>query len=140
MRHVVDSDVLIDLGAQRSLVVDALNAIEPDGLGCSILSYGELFEGVVGGDAYDDALPRLERMLERFALIPVDLAILQRFAAIRDSLRKRGQLIGDFDIVIAATAIEHDATLVTRNRKHFERISELRFVTPSDILNGAGER
>jgi predicted nucleic acid-binding protein len=138
MRHIVDSDVLIDLGAQQPVVVDALNAIEPDGLGCSILSYGELFEGVVGGGGYDAALVRLNVTMELFTIIQVDLPILQRFAEIRDGLRKRGQLIGDFGIVIAATAIEHGARLVTRNRKHFERVPGLKFISPSEILSAEG--
>jgi len=34
-------------------------------------------------------------------------------------------MIGDFDILIAATALHHDLTLVTRNRRHFERIPNL---------------
>ena len=50
--------------------------------------------------------------------------------------KSTGLLIADFDIVIAATAIEHDLMLITRNRKHFERISGLRFVSPEALLSG----
>jgi predicted nucleic acid-binding protein len=35
-------------------------------------------------------------------------------------------LIPDMDLLIAATALEHDLTLVTRNLSHFSRIPELR--------------
>jgi predicted nucleic acid-binding protein len=42
---------------------------------------------------------------------------MQRFAHIRGELRRSGQIIGDFDILIAATAIYHNLTLVTRNIK-----------------------
>ena len=34
-----------------------------------------------------------------------------------------GQIIADFDILIAATALHHDLTLLTRNTRHFDRIS-----------------
>ncbi len=34
-------------------------------------------------------------------------------------------MIPDFDVVIAATALAHDLTLVTRNRRHFDRIAGL---------------
>lgn len=36
------------------------------------------------------------------------------------------QIIGDPDILIAATALYHDLTLVTRNQAHFQRIPDLK--------------
>jgi tRNA(fMet)-specific endonuclease VapC len=47
---------------------------------------------------------------------------MKAFARMRLDLRRSGQLIGDLDTLIAATAYVADARLVTRNRKHFERI------------------
>jgi predicted nucleic acid-binding protein len=35
------------------------------------------------------------------------------------------------DLLIAATALDHDLTLVTRNRRHFERIPDLTLYQPS---------
>jgi predicted nucleic acid-binding protein len=40
-------------------------------------------------------------------------------------LRSRGLLIPDLDLFIAATALEHDLILLSRNRRHFDRISGL---------------
>ncbi|MDQ2810105.1 MAG: type II toxin-antitoxin system VapC family toxin [Chloroflexota bacterium] len=39
-------------------------------------------------------------------------------------------LIGDADTLIAATALHHDLTLVTGNRRHFSRIPNLTLLTP----------
>ena len=50
---------------------------------------------------------------------------MRRFARLRGELRQRGLLIPDPDILIAATALTHNLTLVTRNRRHFERIPDL---------------
>lgn len=44
---------------------------------------------------------------------------MRRFALLRGELRGRGQLIGDPDILIAATALHRDLTLLTRNHRHF---------------------
>lgn len=44
---------------------------------------------------------------------------------IRRILRQRGEMIGDFDILIAATAQEAGPCLVTDNTKHFKRIEGL---------------
>jgi predicted nucleic acid-binding protein len=51
---------------------------------------------------------------------------MERFAFIRGELRANGQLIGDADLLIAATALEHDLTLVTQNLHHFNRIPGLK--------------
>ena len=50
---------------------------------------------------------------------------MRRFALIRGDLRYRGELIGDPDILIAATALHHNLTLVTGNVRHFQRIAGL---------------
>jgi tRNA(fMet)-specific endonuclease VapC len=48
-----------------------------------------------------------------------------QFASIRLDLRSKGQLIGDSDILIAATAIHHELILLTNNARHFKRIDKL---------------
>ncbi len=51
--------------------------------------------------------------------------IINRASEIYADLYKRGRLIGDADILIAATALENDLTVVTSNESHFRRISGL---------------
>jgi predicted nucleic acid-binding protein len=41
-------------------------------------------------------------------------------------LRVQGKRIGDFDLMIGVTARQHDLTLLTNNRRHFENIEDLR--------------
>jgi predicted nucleic acid-binding protein len=56
---------------------------------------------------------------------------MERFAYLRAELRRRGQLFPDLDLLIAATALQHDLTLLTRNVRHFNRIPDLRLYQPS---------
>lgn len=56
---------------------------------------------------------------------PMTKPIMQRFARIRGELRRTGNIIGDFDILIAATALHHNLTLVTRNLRDYNRIPNL---------------
>jgi tRNA(fMet)-specific endonuclease VapC len=51
---------------------------------------------------------------------------MERFGVLRGDLQRRGQIIGDPDILIAATALHHDLTLLTRNRNHFMRLPGLK--------------
>ncbi len=52
---------------------------------------------------------------------------MEQFALIRGSLSKKvQQQVGDMDILIAATALQHDLTLLTRNLKDFRHIPDLK--------------
>lgn len=48
--------------------------------------------------------------------------VIPTYASEKSRLRKQGQLIEDFDILIGATALDYDMTLVTENVKHMSRI------------------
>ena len=89
----------------------------------SILSLAELYEGVYysrdpEGDAQD-----LNNFLRGVTVIGLDDAVVQIFGRERGRLRAAGTLIGDFDLLIAATALQHNLTLLTNNRSHFERVA-----------------
>ena len=47
------------------------------------------------------------------------------FGKARGRLRAAGLMIGDCDLLIGATALRHNLTLLTNNRRHFERIDSL---------------
>ena len=51
--------------------------------------------------------------------------IIVHAADIYADLHQRGKLIGDADILIAASAVAHDYTLVTNNKSHYQRIMGL---------------
>jgi predicted nucleic acid-binding protein len=55
----------------------------------------------------------------------------KRYALLRRELARKGQLIDQPDLFIAATAIQHNLTLVTRNRKDFARIPDLKLYQAS---------
>jgi tRNA(fMet)-specific endonuclease VapC len=75
-------------------------------------------------------LASYRRFLARFAVMPLSDPIMETFARIRRDLRDRGQFIPDFDLAIAATALHHDLTLLTRNERHFGRIPGLKLHRP----------
>ena len=56
---------------------------------------------------------------------------MERSADIRSLLRRRGELISDFDILIGATTLHHDVTLLAYNTRHFRRIPDLKLYPPA---------
>jgi predicted nucleic acid-binding protein len=127
---LVDSDWLIDAISGVPAAVDLLAGLRDDGLAVSIVSYGEIFEGAVGAPDPESELARFRRFLDGLALLELDDGVMERFAFIRADLRRRGQLIPDLDLLIAATALHHDLTVLTRNVRHFDRVPELRRYRP----------
>lgn len=69
---------------------------------------------------------RWQQFVSLCHVVALDQRIANTAAQIYQTLAARGELIPDADLLIAATAITHDLTLVTHNTQHFSRINALR--------------
>jgi tRNA(fMet)-specific endonuclease VapC len=125
MKYLVDSDVLAVYLKGRQEAVDLLQQLFPDGLAISAISFGEIAEGIYYGRDPKQHAAAFQQLVRGLRVLPVNRQVAARFAQLRGELRKQGQLIPDADLLIAATALRHNLILVTRNRKHFERIPGL---------------
>jgi predicted nucleic acid-binding protein len=126
MITLVDSDILIDALNGRAEAVEMLRSRRRAGLVISIITLGEIYDGVVGSPSMGERLDRTRGFLAPYPVVPLSEAIMLRFATLRVRLRGSGRLIPDFDLLIAATALERDFLLLTRNFRHYQRIPELR--------------
>ena len=106
-------------------VTRRLKELEPQGLALSIISAAELWEGVYFSRDQKRSQVMLEAFLSGVTILDLDEEVCKRFGHLRGSMRKRGQVMGDFDLLIAATALRHNLTLLTNNRKHFAGIAGL---------------
>lgn len=122
---LVDTDWAVSHLKGVPRVSAALDEKLPQGLGLSIISIAELWEGVLYARDVAKSQQNLEAFLAIVQVMDLNDGTCRRFGEIRGLLRKRGKLIGDFDSLIAATALQHDLTLLTNNRRHFENIPGL---------------
>lgn len=129
MTYLLDTDLLIDIIAGRPRATRSVEELNPDRLFVSIVSHGELFEGVFGYPDTDDRIKELYAFLDRFETLPLTNPVMEIFGRTRSELRRAGRLIADLDLLIGATAIAHDLVLLTRNTRHFSRISDLQLYT-----------
>jgi predicted nucleic acid-binding protein len=113
-KTLLDTDVLVDhiRGHRRLDTRDAA---------VSVITRTELFAGREREEEAVDAL------LEDCQEVGVDEPIARRAGRIQ---RSTGLQIAD--ALIAATALEHQLPLMTRNRRHFERVSGLTLHEPQD--------
>ena len=93
------------------------------------MTAAEVYEGAHGQPQPESHLKRYRALLRPFRKLGLNERIILRFARLRADLRQRGQLISDFDILLAATALEYGLTVLTRNTRHFNRIPGLQLYT-----------
>jgi len=123
MLYLIDTDVMIDVSRGNA---DAANYV--DSLSDPAISIITVQELIVGARDKRD-LAGIDSLISTYPLVHIDAAIgqlgydlLMRYAK-SDGLRT-------FDSLIAATAIERDFALVSKNRKHFAMIDGLRLEAP----------
>jgi len=68
----------------------------------------------------------VEKVLESFPIFPFDTTVARIYARIWASVAKKGLTIGPHDLIIAATAISLDYSVITANRRDFEKIEGLK--------------
>ena len=90
----------------------------------SIITRYEILRGLKAKDAFRQ-VERFEEQCRESLVFPLSDEVVVRAAEIYGALHKRGTLIEDADILIAATALVHGLELVTENPSHFSRIPDL---------------
>ena len=126
LRYLVDTDWVINYLRAQPAIVSRLGELQPQGLALSIISLAELYEGVFYSREPDGDGQDLADFLRGVTVLGIDTDIAQLFGRERGRLRAAGMMIGDFDLLIGATVLAHNLTLLTNNRSHFERIDGLR--------------
>jgi len=117
LKYLLDTNVVISALNGNQSIVDHLNALaDSDQLIMCIIVLAELKYGAMCSSRRDDNLARIEKMLEVFELVSIDLPVATSFAEIKAMLRGRGIVKSDADLLIAATALVTGAVLVTGDK------------------------
>ena len=119
---VADTDVLIDALRGRSPAAERI-ALE---LGTGQLATTAItaFE-LRSGARESPASAQVDTLLRALVVLSFDEVAAERAAAARRELDAKGYPIGMADYLIAGICLANGAILLTRNRKHFERVSGL---------------
>ena len=75
----------------------------------------------------EENLKNIDNFLRKLRVLPLDEEATHRFGKIKVGLRRSGQIIEDFDILIASITLSQGAILVTNNVEHFKRIPGLSY-------------
>ncbi len=123
---IVDTDILIEISRNNTVVAELLNQYQKDGyqLCISIITKYEMIIGSLNKQDMRNTL----RFLNTFTILPLNQQISEATEALLINYAlSHGLKIAD--CLIASTAIYHSASLISRNQKDFRYIANL------DLLN-----
>lgn len=129
MRYLADTDWVVHALHGNRAVIRRLDELADEGIGISIVSIAELYQGVFYSTDPQGNELRLLEFLSGYDVVQIDDDICREFARARGRLKAAGTLIGDLDVLIGCTALRHGLTLLSNNRRHFQRLEGLNIIS-----------
>lgn len=127
MKYFLDTNIVSYLIRHNKNILENLKQLilEPSSEICiSTVTYYELKRGLLATSAASKLLS-LQSLLLNFNVYNMTLSTYDIAAEEYAYLKNSGNIVEDADIFIASTVIEHEATIVTNNKKHFSRCNSI---------------
>lgn len=124
----LDTDTCVELLRGNPSVLSQASRHAPSTISVSVLTRYELLYGVerCAPKRRAEESEKVQGLFDVVCESPFTTKVAHRAAKIRAHLASKGQSIGPIDILIAATAIVENRTLITHNLREFERVPNLR--------------
>ena len=122
-QYLLDTDVCIELIKHNERVLDKVEAVGADHCFVTEVTIAELFYGAAKSgrpEQFND----VDYILQSFDLKPL-LPSLRLYGENKDLLEDKGQMIGEFDLLIGSCAVHNNLVMVTSNLKHFDHIPNI---------------
>ncbi len=124
MKYLLDTNVLISMFKNQHGVREKILEIGFGNCVVSELTLAELYVGMYkGGD--ERQRKEIEFVKNHFLILSVGPSV-ETYGCIRAELELKGQKIDTMDCLIGSTALFYNLIIVTHNRKHFERIPNIK--------------
>ena len=124
---VLDSCICIDLmRGNLPYAYKLMRKNDPSMFKIPAVVAAELYFGAENSERPSENYLKVEQFLQPFEILPFDDLCARAYAPVRKALYAQGKPIGPNDLLIAATAIAHQAALVSNNDREFARIEGLR--------------
>ena len=122
-RNLLDTNIAIALLADEAVVKS--NLAKTDEVFVSSIALGELYFGAWKSGRPRANLDRIEEFAVNCIVLGCDTDTARRYGEVKNDLRVKGRPLPENDIWIAAIALQHDLTLITRDG-HFNEVDNLK--------------
>lgn len=127
MLYLLDTNSCVYAIKRESRITGRLQEHSPDEFGVSAITLAELWFGAAKSSRPKLTRESVDAFLLPFEILPFGPEAAAAYAEARLSLEKKGEPIGERDLLIAATALSMKLTVVTHNLREFARVPRLRF-------------
>lgn len=120
-KYLIDTNTCIYYIKGKFNLKKKFEQADPDNCYISEITLAELKFGVENSDHKENNQKALSNFLTGVKIVPI-FHSLDLYAKEKARLRKAGNMLDDFDLLIGVTSIMHNLTMVTNNTDHFKRI------------------
>lgn len=125
LKYLLDTNIVIYVLKRRPVKILEVFNTNASRMAISSITLSELIYGAEKSANVDKNLEAIEEFISHLDVLPYDAKASQHYGQIKAVLEKKGEIIGENDIHIAAHAISHVLILVTNNLKEFKRVPNL---------------
>ena len=125
MTHLLDTDTCVYWLRGNPSVRARMAAANPEFVGISTITLAELRYGAACSSQPGANHRAIDDFISGLAIVGVNPEVARAFGDLKAQLRRDGNLLEDFDLLLAATARMHGLALVTNNTDHFGRVEDL---------------
>lgn len=125
MPWLFDTNILIVISKRHPALLSRLERIDSSAVMLSSVVLAEIEYGIAKSARKQTNRLVFDAIIETFTVHRFDEAAAREFGALRAHLETQGQVIGPYDMMIAAQALALGATLVTDNEREFRRVPGL---------------
>jgi tRNA(fMet)-specific endonuclease VapC len=132
MELILDSSVLIEAERGNFSLKTWLRSLPPTHIYLPAIVAAELLHGLERATAKHKLKRQnfLDSVLARTPILDYTMSTAKIHAKLWAEMERKGKMIGYYDLIIAATALEHGSTVATFNRRHFIAVPDLQIITP----------
>jgi len=132
LKYLLDTTWIVGYLRGNQDIIDKIQIFQNEGLAVSVISVAELYEGVFHSQNSASNEVALNLFLQGVRVLDITEQSCISYGQQRAKLYSEGKIIGAIDVLIAATALNHNLTLLTADHD-FERIEGLRLMFPDDF-------
>lgn len=127
MTYFLDTNIVSYILKGNQFILEKVERLvrNKDDVALPVIVYYEVKRGLISSGA-TKKLNLFLNFATKMGIVDLKTSTLDLASVIYAELRKQGNVIEDDDIFIGASALEHNAILVTNNERHLGRIKDLR--------------
>ncbi len=122
--YLIDTNIIIHFLKGEFFLEEKFNLISPQHIFISEITIAELKFGASNSTKQSHNHKVVDMIIDTYNILPIWNS-LTLYGKEKSRLRKKGQTIDEFDLLIGCSAIQNKLILVSRNVKHFKNINNI---------------